>query len=95
MLYQLSYTHHACTGSAPAAGEVYRVPQVLAAASGGRSGVPVSAAAELGGERLGASSVSGPGCGHEDRPPVVAQLLDALPDVGQRAVAAVLGGAAK
>src|SRR4029078_5090535 len=33
-----------------------------------------------------------PGGGHEDRLPVVAELLDALPDVGERPVAAVLGG---
>ena len=39
-----------------------------------------------------AVSVSGPGLGHEERLAVVLQLLDALLDVGERAVAAALLG---
>ena len=100
MLYQLSYTHHGRRAPAPARTSVADTAEP-SGASAVAAGTRRVGRRRVGLRRRGASyfaamrsgvSVSGPGCGHEQRLPVVLQLLDALADVGQRPVAAALLG---
>src|SRR4051794_34121919 len=87
MLYQLSYTHHGpANGRAPSLVRCRRVDvRVLGSRLTARAGTkPSRDFARLVTARTGLR--------HEDRLPVIAQLLNAFSDVGKGAMAAVLLG---
>src|SRR5690606_15849374 len=81
VLYQLSYTHHDAANCATAS-----LPQgsLRPVRGGGVCG-------DLRGDRAGSVRVDSR-LGHEDGPAVVAELVDALADVGESAVIPALGG---